>query len=247
MTIIIPMAGLGSRFCDAGYKLPKPLIPVGDRPMYAWAAESLPLAAAKRLVFVVLSGMPAVDDLCADINTRYAHLETHIVTLPALTQGQALSVLAARHLLPPEEPLLIHNADTAFIIQPGWESTVLEQQADGAILVFPSSEERWSYAREDTASGLVAEVQEKVVISPWATVGAYWFRRAADFMRLADEAVTRSETHRGEYYVGPLYNQLIASGGQVALVKIDQLMCFGTPKDYLETLRQMGLTPPLEA
>ena len=33
LNIVIPMAGAGSRFADAGYEEPKPLIPVHGRPM----------------------------------------------------------------------------------------------------------------------------------------------------------------------------------------------------------------------
>ena len=55
LNIVIPMAGLGSRFRDAGYSVPKPLIEVLGRPMYAWAAESLPLAQSSQLIFILLS------------------------------------------------------------------------------------------------------------------------------------------------------------------------------------------------
>lgn len=33
LNIVIPMAGRGSRFANAGYKMPKPLIDVNGKPM----------------------------------------------------------------------------------------------------------------------------------------------------------------------------------------------------------------------
>jgi UDP-N-acetylglucosamine diphosphorylase / glucose-1-phosphate thymidylyltransferase / UDP-N-acetylgalactosamine diphosphorylase / glucosamine-1-phosphate N-acetyltransferase / galactosamine-1-phosphate N-acetyltransferase len=239
MTIVIPMAGLGSRFSEAGYTLPKPLIPVLDRPMYAWSAESLPLSDATRVIFILLATMPGIEDLTQDIRTRYAHLPIEIVVVPTLTSGQAATVLAAKHLFANHEPLLIHNADTAFRVSAGWHQRMNDVAADGAILVFRSDEERWSYARTD-AIGDVVEVREKVVISPWATVGAYWVRSVQRYVELTEAAMSAQQTERGEYFVGPLYNDLIAKGGCVKLVEIDELLCFGTPQDYLATLAQLA-------
>jgi dTDP-glucose pyrophosphorylase len=138
-----------------------------------------------------------------------------------------------------DSPLLIHNADTAFIANTGWHNEVAEMKCDGAILVFRSHEDRWSYARVDENDNVV-EVREKQVISPWATVGAYWFARASQYVTLAEDAINSESTERGEYFVGPLYNHLIAAGGKVKTVLINELLCFGTPKDYLETTTKLA-------
>ena len=39
---LIPMAGLGKRFIDKGYKTPKPLILINKKPMFVRAVKSLP-------------------------------------------------------------------------------------------------------------------------------------------------------------------------------------------------------------
>jgi UDP-N-acetylglucosamine diphosphorylase / glucose-1-phosphate thymidylyltransferase / UDP-N-acetylgalactosamine diphosphorylase / glucosamine-1-phosphate N-acetyltransferase / galactosamine-1-phosphate N-acetyltransferase len=114
MTIVIPMAGLGSRFRDAGFTTPKPLIPVLGRPMYAWAVESLPLASASKLIFILLASQPECEGLETDILKRYSEHDPIVLTTPQLTRGQAETVLLARELIATTEPLLIHNADTAF-------------------------------------------------------------------------------------------------------------------------------------
>ena len=54
MNIVMPMAGRGSRFAEIGIDVPKPLIDVRGRPMYAWAMESLPLELASRVIFICL-------------------------------------------------------------------------------------------------------------------------------------------------------------------------------------------------
>jgi len=238
MNVIIPMAGLGSRFRQAGFSIPKPLIPVLGRPMYAWATESLPLPHATALIFVLLKSQPEYADLRRDILERYAAHKPIVLDVPALTAGQAVTVLAAAALIDNEQELLIHNADTAFTMQRDWVTEAVRHLADGALLVFDSIEKRWSYSRED-ADGRVVEVREKVVISNHASTGTYYFRRGADFVRLARLRLTQQGKESGEYYVGPLYNDLIAAGGQVRNYKIDKLYCFGTPEDLAQTVKTL--------
>ena len=239
LNIVMPMAGLGSRFRDAGYKQPKPLIDVLGRPMYAWATESLPLGKSTRLIFILLASQPECPELTRDIQQRYAKHSPVIVTVPELTAGQAITVLRAKEFINNDEPLLIHNADTAFDVDHSWVESAWQENLDGALLVFNSNEKRWSFSRED-AAGFVDEVREKEVISPWASTGTYWFRRGADFVRVAESRLNSGRREAAEYYVGPLYNDMIATGGKVKNYPISKLYCFGTPDDLMATLKQMN-------
>src|SRR5581483_2022168 len=230
LNIVMPMARLGSRFRDAGYSRPKPLIDVRGRPMYAWATESLPLDRCTKLIFILLASQPECPELQRDIAERYARHQPVVLTVPELTAGQAVTVLRAREYINNDEPLLIHNADTAFDADPRWVDDAVRDNLDGALLVFESNEKRWSYSRANDA-GFVEEVREKVVISPWATTGTYWFRRGNDFVQAADSRLDSSKREAGEFYVGPLYNDLIARKGLVKNFVIRKLYCFGTPED----------------
>jgi len=232
------MAGLGSRFQQAGFATPKPLIDVLGRPMYAWAAESLPLEKSRRLIFILLASQPECRRLRNDIRQRYAKHRPIVLTVPELTTGQAVTVLRAKELIDGDEPLLIHNADTAFEVNHHWVEDALARGADGALLVFASQEKRWSYSRED-ARGWVVEVKEKEVISPWASTGTYWFRKGSDFVRLANSRLRAGRKEAAEYYVAPLYNDLLAGGARVKNYPIDRLFCFGTPEELAATLQQI--------
>ncbi|HLX70695.1 MAG TPA: glycosyltransferase family 2 protein [Verrucomicrobiae bacterium] len=238
LNIVMPMAGLGSRFRDAGFKAPKPLIEVRGRPMYAWATESLPLGKATRLIFILLASQPEFSDLKKDIETRYAANRPVVLSVPELTAGQAITVLRAKELIDNGDPLLIHNADTAFDAERDWTDKALAENLDGALLVFPSNEKRWSFSRENSA-GLVEEVREKEVISPWATTGTYWFRRGADFVGCAEARFRSGKREASEFYVGPLYNDLISNGARVKNFPIQKLYCFGTPEDLAATLKDL--------
>jgi len=230
------MAGLGSRFKEAGFAVPKPLIEVRGRPMYAWATESLPLEKSTRLIFILLAAQPEFPELERDIQKRYAANRPIVLSVPELTAGQAITVLRAKEFIDNEEPLLIHNADTAFAADPDWTDQAHAQNLDGALLVFASREKRWSFSRPN-AAGFVEEVREKETISPWASTGTYWFRRGADFVSAAETRFHSGKREASEFYVGPLYNDLIASGARVKNFLISQLYCFGTPEDLKNTLK----------
>ena len=133
---------------------------------------------------------------------------------------------------------MIHNADSAFDVAPVWVERAAAEKLDGALLVFPSQEKRWSFSREN-ADGWVEEVREKEAVSPWASTGTYWFRRGADFVRTAEARLQSGRREASEFYVGPLYNDLIARGAKVKNFPIRKLYCFGTPEDLAATLRDL--------
>ena len=230
MNVVIPMAGRGERFRQAGHTTPKPLIEVRGRPMYAWAAESLPLELASRLVFICLDEHLRGGFLEADVRRRYGHLPLEILALGEVTRGQAETVLRAREIIDDATPLLVFNADT-FVRSPRLRDRLGEiEGCDGLVGVFRAKGDHWSFARLDE-DGFVLEMAEKRRISPWASTGLYVFTRGRDFVRLAEGAIQRDERVRGEFYVAPLYNALIAEGGRVAVDVAEEVWPLGTPAE----------------
>lgn len=227
------MAGLGQRFVNSGFGVGKPLIPVAGVPMYAWAVESLPLEAARSLVFVTLASMPGHDALCADIAERYARYSARIVTLPHPTGGQSETVLRGLEGVATDGPLLIHNADTAFATGHDWLHAWCDLEVDGGWLVFESSHPRWSFIRLDP-SGRADRVTEKDPISTLASTGTYFFRSGTAFVGLAEAGVREARSARRESYVAPLFQSIIDAGGTVVAERVKEHFCFGTPEDLAE-------------
>jgi len=239
VNIIIPMAGLGSRFQQAGFSLPKPLIKVINKPMYSWAVDSLPLEYTNKLIFVLLSSEPKFEELKKDIGDRYKKFNPIILDVTKLTEGQSATVLMSKDYINNDVPLLIHNADTAFDIKRNWLEDILNNDVDGALLVFNSNEPRWSYSRED-AKGSVVEVREKKVISNFATTGTYYFRYGFQYVSLAEDRISKKLKEANEYYIAPLYNDMIEKGAIIKNILIDKLYCFGTPEDLVTSLNEMN-------
>lgn len=230
--ILIPMAGKGQRFVDAGFMRPKPFISVMGRPMIEWVVENVrPQKLPYAFTFLV--------------NEDHLRQEAHkallqriapgcrIVPVPSTTQGAACTALLASDTVAAERPLLVVNSDqwVDFCVD-DFLAKSLESRCDGNILTFPASDEKWSYARTDL-EGNVIEVAEKRPISPHATVGIYYFRQAKVFAQAAQDLIRRDDRTNGEFYLCPVYNQLIAAGGKVRIEDLPEnaMHGLGTPSD----------------
>lgn len=230
MNIVMPMAGRGSRFQTAGFDLPKPLIDVRGRPMYAWAMDSLPLELADRVIFICQQ--EHLDDrrLRADIESRYPGLNTSIIGIDYVTEGQACTVLLAKQFIDEDKPLLIYNADTYCRSDIGAVLGALPGDVGGVISVFEAPGDKWSFARLDE-SGDVVETAEKRRISNLATTGLYHFSSGAEFVAHTEAMVAADERERGEFYVAPVYNRLIRAGRRVVVNSAQEIWVLGTPED----------------
>lgn len=228
MNIVIPMAGAGSRFSKAGFKLPKPLINVHGKPMYQWATNSLPLNLTTNLVFIIRQD-EFTDDLINDIQQTYAHYQPKIKVLDFLTRGQAETVYLAKDLLDLNQPTLIHNADTAF------ESMdIPKTDAFGGIVVFEPApnDARYSFAKTEQAnSDKIVEVREKKIISRHASTGTYYFADTPWLMYAIRNSIDNNLTEQGEFYIAPLYNDAIEAGQYIQLLQCKNFTCLGTPEE----------------
>jgi dTDP-glucose pyrophosphorylase len=226
INVVVTMAGAGARFARAGYDLPKPLIPVFGEPMYRHAVRSLPLHLAGRLIFVIRRDGRS-DAMRADIEETFGAYDPRVVVIDRLTRGQAETLLYAELELAFHYPVLVHNADSAYA---GGDFEGVYRKADGALMTFDSDEDRWSYAGVG-ADGRVTEVREKVPISRHASTGTYFFRSSTQLLRLVRDAIAAGETEKGEFYIGPLYNKMIAAGQTIVSVPVERFVSFGTPED----------------
>lgn len=238
-TIVIPMAGRGSRFADAGFEDPKPLIPVHGVPMIQLVIANLTPDVEHRFVFI-----------CQRDHVRDYGLDTLlpswapgcvVVPIDGVTEGAACTVLEAREHIDPEDVLVIANSDQYVDTEPSaWLSGVYDEGRAGVILTMTASDPKWSFVEKQ--DGRVTRVVEKEVVSDEATVGIYVFRRGADFIAGADRMIAADDRVNGEFYVAPVYNYLIGEGWDVSTRSIGSVGAgmygLGTPSDLDDFLRR---------
>lgn len=238
LQIVVPMAGEGQRFLDAGYDTPKPLIPICGVPMVVRAVRDLPPAA--RVVLLV----------------RTAHMETHgldrvlrehlpeavIVPVTERTEGQACTVRLAADHLEPAAPVIVAACDNTHLYDRARHDTLLAQDHVEALV--------WTYRGEPrvmiqpTSHGWVAVDGERVhrvsckvpisdnPITDHVVSGFFSFARADTMIDAIDRLVASDERVNGEFYMDVVPNILLAEGRGVAVFEVEKYIGWGTPADY---------------
>ena len=228
MKVLIPMAGAGSRFEQAGYTFPKPLIDVNGKPMIQVIVENLNIDAQH--IFIVQKSHYEKYNLEETLGQISPNCK--IVQVDGITEGAACTTLLAEGLIN-DEPLLMANSDQYV----DWDSnefmySMVGDEVDAGILSFPSTHPKWSYAKLDD-DGFVAKVAEKKPISNIATVGIYYWKNGTDYVKYARQMIDKDVRVNNEFYVCPVFNEAIADGKKVKIYDIGEgsMWGLGTPED----------------
>jgi len=233
LNVVIPMAGAGSRFAEAGYQFPKPLVNVNDKPMIQAVVESLGIKA--NYTYIVQAEHVKKYNLLDTLNLITPGCK--MIVSDGLTQGAAATLLLAKKYINNDKPLILANSDQ--IVE--WNSRefiydMYLKNADGGIATFTSSHPKWSYARTNEA-GLVEEVAEKKPISNLATVGIYYWKRGSEFIKYAEQMIDKNIRVNNEFYTCPVFNEAIAEGKRVYTHPVKKMWGVGTPEDLESYLR----------
>jgi len=227
MNVLIPMAGAGSRFQQVGYTFPKPLIDVRGKPMIQVVVENLNIDTT--YIYVVQKEHREKYNLDTLLNLITPNCK--IVEVNGVTEGAACTTLLAKEYINNYEPLLIANSDQ-FV---EWDSNefmykMVEQNLDGGIVTFKATHPKWSFVKIDE-QGYVTEVAEKNPISDIATVGIYYWKRGADYVRFAEQMIEKNVRVNNEFYVCPVFNEAIEGGRKVKTFNVPAMWGLGTPED----------------
>jgi len=242
--ITITMAGFGARFAAAGYTVPKYRIEVLGRPLFDWSM--LALSAFRESGWDFAFAVRAAEQAGDFITARCRHLGIpirHILELPGPTDGQATTAYLLAELAPADVPFAVFNIDT--FVRPGaMTPRDIPEDCHGWVPCFPGEGEGWSFVRLDEAERAV-ELREKKRISSHATLGLYWFKSAELYRDAYQRYFSGGGEEKGERYIAPLYNQLIADGlgVRITTIEVGDVGLLGTP----EQVRVFRTHPPKSA
>lgn len=229
ITVIVPMAGKGKRFADAGWIPPKPFIDINGRMMSEYVLEGLDTS-NMRLVLVLRDDfLPSYEDKIQRMLQAFAATPVYV---HSVTQGAACTVLAARQYFG-EGPIVIADSDT-FFRPPLFKNFVhdaLQRRLDISLLTMPENNPAYSYALTD-AEGKLLDVAEKEVISSHAICGAYYFSKKKYFIEPLIELLIYGRTVKNEYYLSQVCRESLklgASGG-IFEAQLQDILCMGTPE-----------------
>jgi len=238
INIVIPMAGLGSRFSAAGFEKPKPFIDVSGKAMIVRVLENLAYQNARYILIARKEHIQKESELVNEIKKSY---NVDIITIDEVTEGTACTVLAAKDFINNDDPLVIANSDQIVDINfYDFVNDSLNRNLDGSILTFIDEKKnpKWSFAKINK-NQMVTKVKEKQPISKYATVGIYMFNKGRYFIDGVADMITSNDRVNGEFYTCPVYNYLISDRLQIGIYDIDPTLMhgIGTPEDLDKYLK----------
>lgn len=246
MNILIPMAGAGSRFTEAGYKTSKPAIPTYDKR----TGKKIPMVVCATL------DLPEVDPDGANViyvdrdfhktnGTEESILRcfprAHFITIDHLTEGQACTCLLAEQFINNDEELLIAGCDNGMEMD-RQKFDNLRNNAD--VLVFTYRHNESVLANPNAIGWMIVDDDGKITgtsikkaisdtpMEDHAVVATFWFKKGSTFVQAAKKMIAENDRINGEFYVDQVIKHVLDLGYTAKVFEIDRYIGWGTPADY---------------
>ena len=229
MKIIITMAGMGSRFREAGYTVPKHEIVIKNKTLFEWSLLSLIDFFDEEFIFITRKGaynLEFIEKICNKLNIK----RYKIKKLDYLTDGQASTAFLCDGLISEDESVLIYNIDTYVK-----EYSILKsdlKKYGGFIPVFKAEGEKWSFIKIDE-NNKVIDVVEKIRISDLASIGFYYFKSWKDYKEIYLKYREEIKKNFKEVYIAPMYRYLLQDKKEIGYIILNEedVHILGTPED----------------
>lgn len=246
MNILMPMAGAGKRFADAGYTLLKPLIPTTERrdgkqyPMVVCAMHDVLECAGSDAAAIFVIRTDDRSDIRPVILSHFP--EAELIGVDHLTEGQACTCLLAKDRINNDEPLFIAGCDNGMVFD---REAFRKASGEADVLVFTYRNHEavlrnpnaygWVKVGEDGTRVTGVSVKKPISDDPLhdhAIVASFWFRRGADFVRCAEEMIAADDRVNGEFYADQVIAYCVKNGLDTRVFEIERYIGWGTPEDY---------------
>jgi len=243
MNIVIPMAGLGTRFYQEGFLLPKPLIDVNGKTLIEHSVESLGVDG--KYIFITRKYDNQNDNIALSSILKRLKPDSIEITIDKPTQGSVATCLHAEHLIDNDRGLIITNCDQRL----EWDASKFIsslKDCDGAVVTHNSSNPKHSYAVVE--NDFVVSLHEKNPISNNALVGVHYWKFGKSFVSSA-KALLEEFARTKECYISETYNYLIKDGKRIKIHKIEEnaYTPLGTPYDlniYIGKIKEFFTDKP---
>lgn len=243
INIVVPLAGSGKSYTQAGYSMPKSLVDVSGKPMIEQVIKNLTPKQPHQFIFIMIKEQYEKFPQYNQIFSSTTNNNFKIITVEKAPQGAACSVLTAIDFINNNNPLIVANGDQ--IIDEKIDEFIInarKSNASGYIMTFEASHPKWSFVRLNKNKEVI-ETAEKKVISNHATVGIYYFKQGKMFVSAALSMIEKNIRFNNEFYVCPSYNELILQGEKILSWDINRkrMHTMGTAEDLAKYLHFLDL------
>lgn len=225
------MAGLGTRFKNEGFDVPKPIIETNGKTLIEHSVSTLGVEGD--YIFITRKYENPEHNILLSKRLKEIIPNSIEIQLSEPTRGAVETVLSAKEYINNDDGLIITNCDQIT----DWDSEefnmfINNPNIDGVIVTYPSTNPKNSFALIE--KGFVTKLVEKEAVSNVALIGVHYWKRGSDFVDSAEKLLNDfEETGRPECYISESYNYLIQDGLSIKNYHIseNQYISLGTPYD----------------
>jgi dTDP-glucose pyrophosphorylase len=261
VNVIIPAAGLGSRFTERNFITSKPLLPIGlgtsSEPMISQVIKSLGFHSRFEIhgnkykltfIFIIQEAHNKDKQFFDLINKELPDGNFQIIEINYITQGCTETCLLASGIINNKDPLIIANCDQIM----EWDANKFmeyvfqeyENDIDGCVVCYKSTDQKNSFIQLEDNNNLQSaaiKLAEKEIISDIALIGIHYWKHGKTFVDSSNELINKNIRAKNEFYISLTYNILIEQGLNIypyMLNKDDgeKYHSVGTPDDYFKYL-----------
>lgn len=246
MKILLPMAGEGKRFQDAGYTANKAVLPMiyrktgGKCPMVVCSVKDLPGIEERggNIAFIMRDFHL---EMGVDGEIRKWYPDAHFYMVRHLTEGQACTCLLARDFIDDEDELLIAACDNGI----EYDAQAFEElKKTNDVIVFTYRHDArvcdapdafgWvlvNDANKVTGVSVKKHISEKPE-NDHAIVATFWFKHGRIFVDAAEKMIRDDDRVNNEFYVDQVLKHVLELGYSASVFEVERFLNYGAPADY---------------
>lgn len=239
--IIIPMSGLGQRFINAGYNIPKPLIVVDDKPIIEHVTNLFP--GEKNITFICNNKHLKETNMKEIINSFCPHGKIYEVPVKG-RKGPVHAVSLIFDKINDDEEVIVSYCDYGtWWSYENFLKDNRKRNADGSIACYKGfhphmlGTDNYAFLKEKKEGTRWMEaIQEKKPftdnrMNEYASNGTYYFKSGLIMKKYFQKLMDLKMTVKNEYYVSMVYNLLVNDSLNVNIFEIEHMLQWGTPND----------------
>lgn len=239
-TLVLPMAGAGSRFFNVGYSDPKPLLDIEGLPMVIQAVNQLP--STSKQIFICQNEHLKKYPIDKTIYNYYKN--SNIIDIDYITEGQACTCeLAFKSTnISLNDHLMISACDNGVYYDINEYTKLLDDESVDIII--------WSFSNNPTGklypnmyawldvddNNFIKRVSIKKPFNDCenkhAIIGTMLFKKAKYYLKGLELIYENNLRTNGEFYVDNMIEPLVNAGYRCKIFDVTNYLCWGTPNDY---------------
>jgi len=233
---IVAMAGLGKRFLKKNYTIPKPLILIKNKPMFYYAAKSLPKSDIN--YFICNKKLLLEFKLKPFINKNFG--ENKIITIKRKTKGQAFTCNLASKFINEDDIITYGACDYSYKFDYKKFDTLLNKNDLVVFVHKPNKDNIINYKEygwiKKSKNNSIQKIKCKNKVSnnpknDLVIIGSFTFKNKKIFINSLKAMVNRKDKINNEYYMDTIIKYAKKLNYKVKYITVNNFKSFGTPGD----------------